>query len=260
MYKALKTAASGMRAQQRRLDVTANNIANVNTTGYKSSRAEFQELLYEQERAAGDPNQGPVAPIGVEIGAGVKTAATQRDFGQGTLEQTGNPMDVSVEGAGFFPVRQPDGQLAYTRAGALKVDANGQVVTTDGLALDPPLRIPPDATGVTITRDGRVSVTTPGQEDPVEVGVVELATFTNPAGMRALGRGLFAATRASGPELRAVPGQDGAGELAQGFLEGSNVEVTEEMIDMIVSQRAYEVNSKVIRTADEMLRSATNIR
>lgn len=261
MYKALKTAASGMRAQQRRLDVTANNIANVNTTGYKSSRAEFQELLYEQERAGGNPNQqGNAPPLGVEIGAGVKTAATQRDFTQGTLQQTGNDLDLGIEGGGFFPVRAADGSPAFTRAGAFKVDATGQLVTIDGLSLDPPIQIPEGATNVSITRDGRVSVMVGDQEEPFELGTLELATFTNPAGLRAMGRGLFAATQASGPALRALPGQDGVGEIAQGFLESSNVEVTEEMIDMIVSQRAYEVNSKVIRTADEMLRSATNIR
>jgi flagellar basal-body rod protein FlgG len=259
MYKALKTAASGMSAQQRKLDVTANNIANVNTTGYKSSRAEFQELLYEKEQAAGNPNEGG-APTGVEVGSGVKTAATLRDFSQGTLEQTGNPLDLAIEGGGFFQVRQPNGEAAYTRSGAFRIDANGQLVNADGMMLDPPIQIPEDTESVSISREGRVSVTTDGSESSFEVGTIEVSTFANPAGLEALGRGLFAATDASGTARKSIPGDDGSGELSQGFLEGSNVEVTEEMIDMIVSQRAYEVNSKVIRTADEMMRSATNIR
>lgn len=256
MLRALHTAATGMEAQQRKIDTTANNIANVNTTGFKSSRAEFQELLTQQIRPAG---QGG-GPVGVDVGLGVKTAATSRSFTQGALEATENPLDVAIEGAGFFQVQSPQGDELFSRAGNFKVNGEGELVTADGMQLVPSIVIPQDATGVSIERDGIVSVTLPGDTQPVEVGRLELATFTNPAGMKSLGRNLFAQTQASGQPQLAVPGEQGTGELSQGFLEGSNVEIVTEMIDMIVSQRAYEINSKVIQTADEMLRSVTNLR
>jgi len=256
MLRALHTAATGMEAQQRKIDTTANNIANVNTTGFKSSRAEFQELLTQQIRPAG---QGG-GPVGVDVGLGVKTAATSRSFTQGALEATENPLDVAIEGAGFFQVQSPQGDQLFSRAGNFKVNGEGELVTADGMQLVPSIVIPQDATGVSIERDGIVSVTLPGDTQPVEVGRLELATFTNPAGMKSLGRNLFAQTQASGQPQLAVPGEQGTGELSQGFLEGSNVEIVTEMIDMIVSQRAYEINSKVIQTADEMLRSVTNLR
>ena len=259
MFRALYTAASGMDAQQRNIDVTANNIANVNTTGFKASRAEFQELLYQQVRAAGDPASGG-APTGVEVGLGVRTAATQKNFAQGTLESTENPLDIAIEGPGFFQVRRESGEVAYTRAGAFQVDALGRMVNQDGLELSPGLNIPPDATAVSIGRDGRVAVTLPEGAGEIEVGQIELHRFTNPAGLRSLGRNLFESTDASGQAQSGIPGEEGMGGLSQGFLEGSNVKVVEEMIDMIVSQRAYEINSKVIRTADEMMQAAGNLR
>lgn len=255
MLKALKTAASGMDAQQRKLDVTANNLANVNTTGFKRSRAEFQEMLYTQEKAPGEGN-----PTGIETGSGVRAAATQKSFVQGTLEATQNPLDLAIEGEGFFRLSQDNGQAVYSRAGAFKVDQNGQVVNSDGHMLDPGIAIPPDATAISIGRDGSVRVVLDGETSEIEVGRIELTRFQNPAGLRSLGRGLFEPTEASGPAQIGMPGEDGRGQISQGYLEGSNVQVTEEMIEMIVSQRAYEVNSKVIRTADEMLRAATNIR
>ncbi|MEM1350317.1 MAG: flagellar basal-body rod protein FlgG, partial [Myxococcota bacterium] len=238
----------------------ANNIANVNTTGFKGSRAEFQELIYQQVRAAGNPNVPGGAPTNVEVGLGVRTAATQKDFAQGTLEATENPLDVAIEGTGFFQVQQLTGEFSYTRAGNFKLDANGMLVTADGLPLDPPVTVPPEATSVAIERDGRVNITLPGDNTVQEVGQIQLVNFPNPAGLQSLGRGQFAPTDASGPPVLAVPGELGMGELSQGFLEGSNVEIVQEMVSMIVSQRAYEINSKVIRTADEMLRTATNVR
>lgn len=259
MIRSLQTAATGMDAQQRKIDTTANNIANVNTTGFKSSRAEFQELLYQQVRSSGNPNDGG-APTNVEVGLGVKTAATQKSFAQGNLEATENPLDLAIEGQGFFQIRLRNGEEGFTRAGNLKVDAQGRLVNADGLELVPSITVPPDATGISISRDGRVSVTTPGDGSSIEVGQLQLANFPNPAGLKSLGRGLFSATDASGPANTGTPGDQGLGELSQGFLEGSNVQIVQEMVSMIVSQRSYEINSKVIRTADEMLRTATNLR
>lgn len=259
MMKSLRTAASGMGAQQRRLDVTANNIANVSTTGFKASRAEFQELLYTEERSAGNPDADG-NPTALQVGSGVRTASTQRNFSQGTLESTGNALDLAIEGPGFFEVIDSNGNTVYTRAGAFNINANGALVNSDGHPMNPPITIPPDATAVTVGRDGVVSVRQADDVAEIEVGRIELTTFTNPAGLRSLGRNLFEATEAAGRPQIGRPGERGVGSLTQGFLEGSNVEMTEEMIDMIVSQRAYEINSKVIRTADEMLRSVTNIR
>ena len=256
MLRALHTAATGMDAQQRKIDTTANNIANVNTTGFKSSRAEFQELLTQELRPAGQAG----GPVGVDVGLGVKTAATSRSFSQGALESTENPLDVAIEGQGFLPVESPVGEVLYTRAGNLKVNGEGELVTAEGMRLVPSILIPQDATGVSVERDGRVSVMLPGDTQPIEVGQLELGMFTNPGGLKSLGRSLYGETVASGPVQLTVPGEQGSGELSQGFLEGSNVEIVTEMIDMIVSQRAYEINSKVIRTADEMLRSVTNLR
>lgn len=258
MMRALRTAATGMEAQQRKIDTTANNIANANTTGFKGSRAEFQELMYQQLRAPQGQQGGQ--PVGVEVGLGVKTAATARDFSQGTLTQTENPLDMAIEGRGFFRVRTAQGQDAYTRSGSFKLDASGRMVTTDGLQLLPGIVVPPDATQVSVQRDGRVSVLLPNNEQPVEVGQIDLVSFANPAGLSAMGRGLYAETSSSGRAQVTLPGQQGVGEISQGFLEGSNVEIVEEMIDMIVAQRSYEINSKVIRTADEMLRAVTTLR
>lgn len=258
MLKALNTAATGMIAQQTRIDVTANNMANVNTTGFRRARAEFQDLLYQTVRTPGGQTaDGATLPTGVQIGQGVRTASTMYMHTQGSLIQTEGPLDVAIEGDGFLQVSMPDGTNAFTRAGNLKTDAQGQLVTVDGYQIQPNIVIPPDATSVTITPDGLVSVTTPGATSAQEVGQLQLAGFANPAGLLAEGRSLFSQTSASGDPIIGAPGQEGLGTLAQGFLEGSNVQVVNEMIDLITSQRAYEVNQRVITAADEMLRRTT---
>lgn len=258
MFRALHSAATGMQAQQTNIDVVANNMANVNTTGFKKSRAEFQDLLYQTLRApGGQAGQGASAPAGLQVGLGVRTAATQAMHSQGSLQQTGNSLDLSIEGNGFFQITRPNGDLAYTRAGNFKTDADGRMVTSDGFALEPAITIPPDVTSISISSTGVVSVTQPGQTNPNEVGQIQLANFANPGGLLATGRNLYAPTAASGQPVVANPGEEGVGALAQGFLEGSNVEVVTEMIDLIASQRAYETNQRVITAADEMLRRTT---
>ena len=258
MFKSLNTAATGMEAQQRRIDVTANNMANVNTTGFRRARAEFQDLLYQTVRApGGQTGDGATLPTGLQIGQGVRTAGTMTMHGQGTMNHTENPLDIAIEGDGFFQVRRPNGDVAYSRAGNLKVDAQGQLVTIDGYQLEPQISIPTDATGVTITPDGLISVTVAGDTTAQEVGQLQLANFANPAGLEAIGRSMFLPNNASGQPIVGTPGQEGLGTLAQGFLEGSNVEVVTEMIDLITSQRAYEVNQKVIEAADQMLERTT---
>jgi flagellar basal-body rod protein FlgG len=243
-----------MAAQETNLDAISNNLANANTTGYKRQEAQFEDLLYQNLRPAG------AGPAGTQVGSGARVVATSRSFSQGSLQQTGNPLDVAIEGPGFFAVTRPSGEIAYTRAGTLRLDAQGRMVTTDGLSLEPQLTIPSDATRVTIAPDGAVSVVQPGQHAPTPVGQLQLVTFPNPDGLQALGHNLFSATGASGEPVSGTPGLDGRGTLMQGSLEGSNVEVVNEMIGLIRTQRAYEVNSKVIAAADEMLRNATQLR
>lgn len=258
MLRALSTAATGMSAQQTRIDVIANNMANVNTTGFRRSRAEFQDLIYQTLRTPGGPaGDGTQLPTGVQIGQGTRTIATQPIFSQGSLAQTGGPLDLAIEGEGFFRVQRANGETTYTRAGNLKTNSEGRLVTVDGLAIEPAITIPPDATSVTISSDGVVSVTQPDAATATEVGRLELARFANPAGLEAMGHGMFRATGASGEPTSGAPGEDGLGTIAQGFLEGSNVEVVTEMIDLIASQRAYEVSQRVIQAADEMLRRTT---
>ncbi|MCC6620498.1 MAG: flagellar basal-body rod protein FlgG [Deltaproteobacteria bacterium] len=264
MIRSMHSAASGMEAMQTQIDVIANNMANVNTTGFKRSRAEFTDLLYQQMRqatAAGarrGANQGAPAPL--EVGVGTRLVATQKIYEIGDLKQTGNPLDLAIEGDGFFRVRNIDDSLAYTRAGDFKITAQGQIVTTGGHPLDPPLFVPPDATSITIDPTGVVKALVPGDVEPVEVGQIELSQFTNPTGLKSLGKNLLAETEASGRAILGTPGQEGLGALAQGMLETSNVEVVEEMIDLIAAQRAYEINSRVIRAADEMLAEAAQLR
>ena len=261
MIRALSTAATGMEAQQTRLDVTANNIANVSTTGFKRSRAEFEDLMYQTERAPGSTTgPGTRAPTGVQVGMGVRTVATQRMHEEGSLSQTGNPLDVAIEGRGFYPINLPSGELAYTRDGAFKLDAEGRMVNSDGYPLATDINIPPDAQSVTIGADGQVSVILPNEAEPVSLGQIQLATFANPAGLQAMGKNLFTETAASGTPVLGNPGQDGTGTMMQGALELSNVKVVEEMIDLISGQRAYEVNSRVIKAADEMLQQTANLR
>lgn len=246
-----------MGAQEKHLEGISNNIANANTTGYKKQRVEFQDLLYQTVRGAGTRTTSSTrSPTGIQMGSGVQIAGTSRSFSQGAIMVTDNPLDVAIEGSGFLVVQQPDGNPAYTRAGALQKDAQGQLVTAEGYQLDPPVIVPPDALSLTIGANGTVSAMMAGQSAPVELGQLTTAGFVNPAGLSAQGRNLFTATAASGEPQVGEPGSDGRGTLLQGALERANVDVVEEMIGLISAQRAYEVNTRVVTTTDEMLRSA----
>jgi flagellar basal-body rod protein FlgG len=258
MLRSLTTAASGMQAQQTQLDVTANNIANVSTPGFKKSRVDFENLMVETVRAAGSGEAETPSPL--EVGMGVRISGTERSHLQGSLQSTGNPLDLAIEGAGFFQVVLPTGDTGYTRAGSFQKDAEGRIVTHQGMPLLGDIEIPPDAETVTIGADGVIQVAIPGQPEPVEVGRIELATFANPSGLSAMDHNLFRETGASGSAVTGAPGQNGTGALSQGTLEMSNVRIVEEMIDLISGQRAYEVNARVIRAADEMLQQASNLR
>lgn len=259
MIRALNTAATGMEAQQAQIDIIANNLANANTVGFKKARGEFQDLYYQQLRTANEGDERTSNPVGLEVGQGVRMVAAQKMFATGDMMQTGNHWDVAIEGNGFFEVRLPDGNPAYTRAGSFKI-RDGQIVTSNGYPLDPPLEVPDGYTEVQITREGVVEVKGPDDTDLVRVGQIQLASVQNPAGMSSLGRGLFAPTGASGNVVKGIPGSEGLGALEHGFLESSNVKVVEEMIDMISAQRAYEMNSKVVQAADQMLREASQLR
>ncbi len=259
MFRSLHVAATGMVAQETSLDTIANNLANANTVGYKRQEAQFEDLLYQNLRAPG-AGPGAGAPAGVQVGAGSRVVATSRFFSQGSIQQTGNPLDVAIEGPGFLAVNRPSGEVAYTRAGSLRLDAQGRIVTTDGLSIEPSITVPPDATAISIGPDGTVSATQPGQHVPTPLGQLTLATFPNPDGLQAIGHNLFTATGASGEPSSGVPGADGRGTILQNALESSNVEVVQEMIGLIRAQRSYEINSKVVSAADEMLRNATQMR
>jgi flagellar basal-body rod protein FlgG len=249
-----------MSAQQSNIDTVANNLANVNTTGFKKSRMEFEDLVYQQTRAAGSPTSpSGEAPIGLETGLGTKPVASARDFSTGSLRSTGAPLDIAIEGRGFLQIALADGTTGYTRSGALHLDGEGKIVTAEGQSVQPEMTIPANATSISISRDGIVSVSIPGQAAAQQVGTLELASFQNPPGLHALGGNLFAATTASGDPTTAVPGTDGMGTLTQGFLEESNVSVVEEMVNMILGQRAYEANSRVVKAADEMLAQVNNM-
>lgn len=259
MIRALRTAATGMRAQQMNVDTIANNLSNVNTTGFKRTRMDFQDLFYQGLRAAGSPTADRQLPTGLEVGLGVRAAATQKIFVQGTFEQTDNPLDIAIEGQGFFQITMPDGTVAFTRDGSFKRDAEGTMVTSDGYALEPSIVIPPDATSVTISSDGTVSAQVAGQQDAQVLGEINLASFSNPAGLHSMGKNLYARTAASGEPVVNPPGTAGFGTVSQGFLEKSNVDVVEEMVNMIAAQRAYEINSRVIQGADQMLEVASGL-
>ncbi len=260
MIRALYTAATGMEAQQLNIDVIAHNLANVGTTGFKRSRADFQDLLYQTLREPGSAATGTTQiSTGVQVGLGTKPAAIQRVHLQGDFVQTANPLDVAIRGDGLFQVTLPDGSLAYTRAGAFKLDSTGSLVTSDGDPLTPQITIPQGAESVSIGNDGTVTVQLPGQAAPTQIGQIQTVRFANPAGLRAEGRNLFTETETSGTPQLGTPGQDGFGELTQGFLEGSNVSVVEELVAMITGQRAYEINSRAVAAADEMLRAAAAI-
>ena len=258
MMRALWSSATGMEAQQLKIDVISNNLANVNTVGYKRSRADFQDLLYQTRQAPGALTAaGQAAPGGIQVGLGVRTGGIQKIYIEGDFQQTQNELDVGIEGEGMFQVLMPNGDLAYTRAGNFRRNSEGSVVTPDGYPLQPELTVPADATEVAIAQDGTVSVTRPGQAAPEEIGQLQTARFANPAGLRAIGRNLHLETGSSGTPNLGTPGEDGYGTLAQGFLEMSNVNLVEEMVNMITAQRAYETSSRVISTADQMLQAAT---
>lgn len=259
MIRALYTAASGMNAQQANIDNVAHNLANVNTTGFKKSRVEFEDLVYQQIKSAGAAtSQEAEAPIGLETGLGSRAVATARNFSAGNLRSTNNPLDLAIEGIGFFQVTLPGGETGYTRAGAFHLNGQGQLVTAEGIEVSPQISIPANATTISISKDGIVSTSVPGQGTQ-QVGTLELATFQNPAGLEARGGNIFVATTASGEPTTGTPGSDGLGTMAQGFLEDSNVSVVEEMVNMILGQRAYEANSRIIRAADEMLQQVNNL-
>jgi flagellar basal-body rod protein FlgG len=261
MFRSLATAASGMEAQQTKLDVTANNIANVSTNGFKRGRAEFADLIYQTMRPAGAPTgNGANAPSATEIGLGTRLVTTARELGQGELHHTGNQLDVAIEGHGFLPVTMPSGDTQYTRNGALQLTAEGRLVTADGYAIAGDITIPPEAQAVAIAADGTISATVPGDSQPVQLGKLQIATFVNPAGLAAQGSTLFRETSASGAAVLGAPGEGGAGSIRQGMLEVSNVNVVEEMIDLISGQRAYEINSRVIKAADDMLGQTAQLR
>jgi len=254
MIKSLWTAKTGLEAQQTKMDVIANNLANVSTNGFKKSRAVFQDLLYQNMRQAGGRNDMQnVLPAGLQIGSGVRPVATERIQTQGSLEQTGNSKDVAIDGKGFFQVLMPDGNNAYTRDGSFQVNESGQLVTADGYPIQPAVLIPQDALSITIGKDGVVTVTQPGSNESTQVGQLSLSTFANPAGLQSIGDNLYLETSASGMRNESTPGLNGAGRLDQGYVETSNVNVVEEMVSMIQTQRAYEINSKAVQTSDEML-------
>ena len=260
--RALNTAATGMQAQQLNVEVIANNIANMNTTGFKRQRAEFQDLLYQNVERMGvqSSDAGTIVPTGVQVGVGVKAGSVYRVTEQGSITQTQNLYDVAVQGEGYFIVQLPDGRDAYTRAGNFSLSADGQLVTKDGFTVAPGVSVPQDAVGVSINRQGVVQAIMADGSAPQEVGALELARFVNPAGLDAIGDNSFLETPASGAANRGLPGSVGFGTVQQGFLETSNVNAVTEISALITAQRAYEMNSKVITTTDEMLRSTTNLR
>ena len=263
MMRSLWTAASGMVGQQFNIDTISNNLSNVNTTGFKKQRAEFEDLLYQTVLMAGTPaTEVTEIPTGIQVGHGVKVAATQKMFSQGSLQSTENKLDAALEGDGFFKIQLYDGSMAYTRDGSFKIDSNRQIVTSNGYLLEPPVVLPENfiMETLSIAQDGRMTVKVEGQEDPVEVAQLELYRFVNPAGLRSIGQNLYKTTPASGEEIAGQPAYEGMAKIHQGFLEMSNVKVVEEMVNMIVAQRAYEVNSKAIQTSDNMLGTAIGLK
>ncbi len=263
MMRSLWTAASGMTGQQFNIDTISNNLANVNTTGFKQNRVDFEDLLYQTTRMAGTPaTEETLVPVGVQVGHGVKEAATQKIFTQGALQATGNISDIALEGEGFFKVLLYDGTFGYTRDGAFKIDQNGQLVTSNGYRVMPEVILPENfiRESLTISQDGRVTVKVPGNDNPLEVGQMEVYRFVNPAGLQAIGENLFKVSNASGEAIGGRPGFDGMGKLIHKYLEMSNVSVVREMVNMIVAQRAYEMNSKAIQTSDTMLGIANSLK
>jgi len=261
MLRSLFIAATGMEAQKINIDVISNNLANVNTAGFKKSRADFQDLLYQTIRTPGaSSGEGTQVPSGIQIGLGVKPVAVQKIFEQGDFVHTGNSLDLVVEGDGFFQITKPDGTLAYTRSGAFKLDSEGRIVNSDGYPMEPGITIPATTLSISIGSDGKVSVLQPGNNAPTEIGQIEIARFINPGGLSANGRNLYSPTAASGEPTTATPSTEGLGTINQGYIEMSNVNVVDEMVNMIVSQRAYEINSKAVQASDEMLQVANNLK
>lgn len=259
MNQALWIAKTGLDAQQTKMSVISNNLANASTSGYKRSRAVFEDLLYQNQRQPGaQSSQDSLFPTGLMIGTGVRTVATEKLFSQGNMSQTQNPLDVGIDGKGFLQVQMPDGTQAYTRDGELQIDNQGQLVTASGYAITPTVTIPQDALTVTVASDGVVSITQPGSAANSQVGTIQLADFINPAGLQPMGSNMFLETSASGAPQTGNPGLNGLGTLLQGFVEGSNVNVVEELVSMIETQRAYEMNSRSISTSDQMLQYVSN--
>ncbi len=261
MIRSLWTAATGMEAQQLNIDTISNNLANVNTAGFKRSRADFEDLLYQTIKEAGVAStSNTMEPTGIQIGLGVKPAAVVKNFAQGNFKETGNPLDIAIAGNGFFQITMPDGTTTYTRDGAFKIDDNGRIVTSEGYPLSPEIIIPSDTVSINIGNDGTVSVLEAGQNTPSQIGQIQLANFINPAGLKSLGHNLYQETQSSGTATTDNPGSNGLGTLEQGVLEMSNVSVVQEMVEMIAGQRAYETNAKAIQTSDEMLQTANNLK
>jgi flagellar basal-body rod protein FlgG len=260
--RALSTAATGMAAQQLNVEVISNNIANMNTVGFKRQRAEFQDLLYQDLERAGaqSSSNGNTVPTGIQVGAGVKTGSVYRIMDTGSMTQTGNQLDLAIKGRGYFQVTMPNGDLAYTRAGNLSLNQDGQVVTSEGYLINPQITVPQNATGVTVSATGQVQVTVPGQSAPQQVGQLTLASFMNEAGLQAMGDNLFQVSGSSGPAVTGNPGDQGFGTLMQGYTEASNVDAVTEITALITAQRAYEMNSKVVSTADQMLATTNQMK
>ena len=260
MFRALYTAASGMSAQQLNLDNVANNLANVSTAGFRKRRLQFRDLLYQNLVVPGSAATQQTASAGLQIGLGTKPAASEVIQTQGDFTTTGNPLDITIQGQGFFHVRRPSGDLAYTRAGTFHLDAQGNIVTADGDPLQPAITLPANATNISIGTDGTVSVTLPGQVNSTQVGQIQLSTFPNPGGLNSIGQNLFLPTSSSGDAITGNPGgTEGLGSLQQGMLESSNVSVVDEFVQMILTQRAYESNQKVVKAADEMIQMVNNL-
>jgi flagellar basal-body rod protein FlgG len=255
--RALDIAATGLSAQQTNVDVISQNLANMTTTGYKMQRPEFVDLIYQNLRRTGTntTSQDTILPTGVQVGLGVQTTAISRNTEQGTLQNTENPLDMAMQGKGYFQVELPDGSVAYTRDGTFKLSQDGELVTSEGFRVQPALTIPTEATGVSVNSSGQVEVTIQGQVDPQQVGQIEIATFINPAGLQAVGNNLFTQTPASGDPITGNAGENGFGTILQGYLENSNVNSVQEITNLIVAQRAYEMNTKVLSAADQMLQS-----
>ncbi len=260
MMRALSIASTGMAAQQLSVAVIANNLANVSTVGFKKGRWDFQDLTYQTLKSAGTTTSSGEVPVGIQIGSGVNPVAVYRGFAQGDFQQTDAPLDIAIEGEGFFQVTMSDGSIAYTRSGSFKIGSDGNIVTAEGYPVLPDITVPIDSIALTISPQGEISAATPGSATPSVLGTIELARFTNPAGLNSIGKNLYQNTAASGEATIGTAGLDGFGTVLQGALEGSNVNIAEEMVNMIVAQRAYELNSKAIQTSDDMMSVANNIK